>query len=247
MEKQKLGKGFDSKVGKRLTEVYYQSVTDCFNVPADKSKYIIDMDNQPIKNAKIVTAYDKHQVETATVEGVITTAGDLTVIVTATGMEGSPKTISVAVEVDDDASITAGKIRSVLQLDEEVSTLFEIGGEDTDITLTKIEASANDANFNISIADGTCVGITTAATSDNTIAGGTTDKTIEFINVIGSGDCILSISLFVDYAVTNAITYPNSVVWQSSAPSLVEGKKYIIDFVSYDNGTTWLGLSNGAW
>lgn len=114
------------------------------------------------------------QVETATVVGTITGAGNATVIVTAAGMTGSPKTIDVAVAVDDTASIVAGKIRAALAADADVSALFEVSGSGANVVLTRkhsVGSAANDATLNISIDNGTCTGLTTAATSTNTTAG----------------------------------------------------------------------------
>jgi hypothetical protein len=112
-----------------------------------------------------------YQVETATVVGTITLAGDATVIVTAAGMTGSPKTKAVAVALSDDASAIATKIRAALNADTAVTALYTVGGSGADITLTRKTYAADDNTLNISLADGTCVGITTAGSSANTTAG----------------------------------------------------------------------------
>jgi hypothetical protein len=111
------------------------------------------------------------QVETATVVGTVTGAGNATVIVTCTGMTGTPKTISVAVAEADDAAAVAGKIRTALAADGAVTALFDVGGEGAAVTLTRKTQAANISNLNISIDNGTCTGLTTAATSENTTAG----------------------------------------------------------------------------
>lgn len=111
------------------------------------------------------------QVETATVAGAITTAGNAAVIVTATGMAGTPKTISVPVADDDSAAVVALKIREVLNVDAAVIAKFTVGGYGTAVTLTALTAAANDTSLNISIADGTCVGLTAAPTSTSTTPG----------------------------------------------------------------------------
>ena len=94
------------------------------------------------------------QVETAEVVGTITTAGNSTFTVTAAGMTGSPKAISVAVAAD---SAVTGK--------------FSVGGYGTKVELTALNAAANDSTLNIAIANGTCAGLTAAPTSANTTAG----------------------------------------------------------------------------
>jgi predicted phage tail component-like protein len=111
------------------------------------------------------------QVETATVVGTITTAGNATVVVTASGMTGSPKTISVAVALSDTATLVAGKIRTALSADSNVNAKFTVGGTGTTVILTAKTVAANDATLNISIANGTCVGLTVAPTSVNSQQG----------------------------------------------------------------------------
>lgn len=111
------------------------------------------------------------QVETATVAGTVSTAGNATVVVTAAGMTGTPKTISVAVALSDDASAVAGKIRTALAADTAVAALFAVGGSAATVVLTRKIKAANDSTLNISIDNGTCAGLTTAASSANTTAG----------------------------------------------------------------------------
>ena len=112
-----------------------------------------------------------YQVETATAVGTITTAGNASVVVTAAGMTGSPKTISVAVELGDDADAIAAAIRAALEEDADVTAMFAVSGEDASIVLTRLSYAANDATLNIAIDNDTCAGITTAATSADTTAG----------------------------------------------------------------------------
>jgi len=124
------------------------------------------------------------QVETATAAGTVTASGNATVIVTAAGMTGSPKTISVPVLNGDTATVWAGKVRTALAADTAVSALFVVDGLTTSIRLTRKPTAtyavgsasvplyaANDSTLNISLDNGTCTGITTAATSANTTSG----------------------------------------------------------------------------
>lgn len=111
------------------------------------------------------------QVETATVVGTISGSGNATVIITAAGMPNSPKTISVAVLNLDTASDVATKIRTALNADTDIKNFFTIGGSGAEITLTTKVARANDTTMNMSIANGTCTGLTSAPTSANTTAG----------------------------------------------------------------------------
>lgn len=113
------------------------------------------------------------QVETATVVGTIgpAGAGNATVIITSAVMDESPLTVSVAVANDDTASAVAGKIRTALGLLDTITDHFTVGGATANVTLTALVKDENDGTLNISIADGTCSGLTEALTSANTTAG----------------------------------------------------------------------------
>jgi hypothetical protein len=111
------------------------------------------------------------QVETATAAGTVTGAGNMTCIVTAVGMTGSPKTITVAVANGDTPAVWAGKVRTALAADVAVNGMFVVGGLTTAIILTRRPPAANDGTLNIALATGTATGITAAATSANTTAG----------------------------------------------------------------------------
>ena len=124
------------------------------------------------------------QVETATAAGTVTGSGNATVVVTAAGMTGTPKTISVPVLNGDLAATWAGKVRTALAADAAVAALFTVDGTTTTIRLTRKPTAtytvgtasvplyaANDDTLNISLDNGTSTGITPAATSANTTAG----------------------------------------------------------------------------
>jgi len=124
------------------------------------------------------------QIETATAAGTVTGTGNATVIVTAAGMTGSPKTISVPVINGNTASVWADKVRVALAADTDVAALFTVSGTTTSIILTRKPSAtytvgsvsvplyvANESTLNISLANGTSTGITTASTSANTNAG----------------------------------------------------------------------------
>lgn len=124
------------------------------------------------------------QVNTATAVGTITLTGNATITVTAAGMTGSPKAISVAVASGDTAAVWAGKVRTALAADTAVSELFTVGGAGADFSLTRKPLAtytvgsesipaypATDATLNIAFTNGTCTGITPDATSTATTAG----------------------------------------------------------------------------
>ena len=111
------------------------------------------------------------QVETAEVVGTISTAGNATFTITAAGMTGSPKAISVAVALNDSAAVVAQKAREALAADSAVIAKFSVGGYGRKVELTALTAAANDSTLNIAIANGTCAGLTAAPTSTNTTVG----------------------------------------------------------------------------
>ena len=123
------------------------------------------------------------QIETAIASGTATSSGDVSVTVTAAGMNGSPKTIAVPILINDTSDQWAAKVRTALAADEDVSALFTVSGTTTLIVLTRkpIETitgsnasvsfyAANDSTLNINLQAGT-TGVTSAATSTNTTAG----------------------------------------------------------------------------
>lgn len=111
------------------------------------------------------------QIETATIVGTITTAGNATIVVTASGMSGSPITLSVAVALGDTAATVATKVRTALAANSTIAAFFVIGGSGADVVLTRAVVAANDSTMNLSSANGTCLGLTTESTSANTRAG----------------------------------------------------------------------------
>ena len=113
-----------------------------------------------------------HQVETATVAGTITVAGNVSVTVTSDLFPGD---IVLAVPVGTGpAADTALAIRLYLQNNaaaERIRDHFEISGTTTAIVLTAKLPNANDGTLNIALATGTATGLTTAAASAATVAG----------------------------------------------------------------------------
>ena len=174
-------------IGKPQTSVRLAGANVAYSVrcilAASDDVFTIDLSNGSTSGSDTWVA-GTAQVETATAVGTITLAGNATVIVTAAGMTGTPKTISVAVALNDTAAQWAEKVRTALAADAAVSNLFTVSGTSANIILTRKPTStftvgaetvniypANDSTLNISLDNGTCTGITTAATSANTTAG----------------------------------------------------------------------------
>lgn len=103
--------------------------------------------------------------------GTITGAGNATVTVTAAGMTGSPKDISVAVALNDTDAQVAAKVRTALAADADVTAMFGVSGTGANVVLTALQSAANDATLNIAYTNDTCTGLTPDATSNNTTAG----------------------------------------------------------------------------
>lgn len=117
----------------------------------------------------------RFQVETATVvaPGGLTGNGNATITVTAAGMTVSPKVMTVPVNTatHSTAALIAETLRTALNADGDITTLFTVGATGTDITLTQKVATGDDATLNIAISTGTATGITDAPTSANTTSG----------------------------------------------------------------------------
>lgn len=214
------------------------------SISASSNVYTLDVANKIIKNFKIETIADQTQIETATVVGTISTAGNAKVIVTAAGLTGSPKTYSVAVALSDTASQVAGKIITALQADSNLTALYTVGGTGATITLTRVSAQNTDTTLNISIDNDTCAGLISAPTSVDTQSG-IANKSITITN-IPSG----FIRLYIKLVYTNAttITFPAGTVWKdNTSPTFTTGKTYFVYLITDNGGTNWYAKYDGAW
>jgi len=193
------------------------------------------------------------QVETATAAGTVSASGNASVVVTAAGMAGSPKTISVAVLNGDTAATWAGKVRTALAADAAVSALFDVGGTTTAIRLTRKATAtytvgsvsvplyaANDATLNIALDNGTSSGITPAATSANT-TGGTLTAGVYLLDGDGKdfeGNNLTAIASnrVGSYLITNES--------QSVGDALVSSVSTLVDFPIQPAGSLQVTASN---
>ena len=133
------------------------------------STYDVEFDSETL--IPTITGAGVNQVETATAAGTITASGNATVVVPGDDITGSPLTVSVAVLNTDTAATWAGKVRTALGAVTAITSLYTVGGTTTAISLTRIVKRYNDSTLNISLANGTCTGITAAPTSVGTTAG----------------------------------------------------------------------------
>lgn len=127
------------------------------------------------------------QVETATVIGTVTGSGNATVVTTCTGMTGSAITTNVAVLNGDSASAVAVKIAAALNLVANITAKFAVTAAGANVILTKLIPAANIADVNLSIDNGSCSGLTTAASSADTRAGMDYAEVANVSNLSGPG------------------------------------------------------------
>lgn len=111
------------------------------------------------------------QVETAAIVGTITLAGNATFTITSALVTGSPLAVSVAVALNDTATIVAAKAAVALNATAAVSAHYTATSSVADLILTAKKSAANDATLNIAYDNDTCTGLTGDATSNDTTAG----------------------------------------------------------------------------
>ena len=112
--------------------------------------------------------------------------GNATVVVTSSGMTGSPMTLSVPVESSDTADIVASKIKVAIEDNENITTLYDVSVSDADVILTAKAPATNISNLNIALSNGTCAGLTAVSTSANTTAGVAAVRQQEHVYVTGT-------------------------------------------------------------
>jgi hypothetical protein len=124
--------------------------------------------------------------------------GNATVVVTSSGMTGSPITLSVPVESLDSASIVAGKIKTAIESNDNITALYDVEVSGSDVILTAKAPLANVSNLNMALSNGTCAGLTNVSSSANTTAGVAAVKQQENIYVTGTigteGDAIVVVT-----------------------------------------------------
>lgn len=196
----------------------------------------IDFEERNVRNVIIDTPFDIAQVESATLIGTITTAGDVTVTITSAIVVGSPLAISVAVALDDEPTDVAEKIRLALVEEFLVSKHYAIGRVGAVISLTALVIVADDSTLNIAIADDTAVGVTAVVTSVDTVEGGINDKTIGLLNV--PNQCKLNLQITETNG--SVITWFSGITWLVSELVPATGTLYNVRLVTFDGGTSWI-------
>jgi fluoride ion exporter CrcB/FEX len=127
------------------------------------------------------------QQENIYVSGTIGTAGNAAVVVTAAGIANSPITLSVPVSSGDSATTVASKVNAALAQNSDITDFFTISPDNGRyVRLTAKAAADNDPTMNISIANGTCTGLTAIPTSTVDAAGNVGTRQVETATVSGS-------------------------------------------------------------
>jgi sugar lactone lactonase YvrE len=120
--------------------------------------YVADTFNNTIRKISTVRGLK------ATAAGTIVNAGNATVVLTDSGLTGSPVTLSVAVNAGDTPGTWAGEVLTALTANTVIASRYAVSVTGTVISLRCL--TGNDtATANLSLDNGTCTGIVTAPTS----------------------------------------------------------------------------------
>jgi phage tail sheath gpL-like len=175
------------------------------------------------------------QLETATAAGTIGTSGNAAVVVTGDDIAGSPLTLSVAVASGDTAATWAGKVRTALNSNAAITSKCVVGGSTTAITLERTPARYNDPTLNISLANGTCTGITAAPTSANTTAGVNPSRALRLTGKQQAGEDAQGASLGTMQDIQGV--FVRKVAGDSSAPVEIFDSLSLFKGTLYQTGT----------
>ncbi len=137
------------------------------------TKEIGDISIEILWNPTVPTG--THQVETATLAGTVTVAGNAVITITSDVLTGGTKTFNIPVTTGG-VSIWGPQILAYLQTHAsaaELRTFFALTGaaNGTTLVLTRNEPDADDGTLNILSGTGTATGITNNASSTATTAG----------------------------------------------------------------------------
>jgi hypothetical protein len=175
------------------------------------------------------------QVETATAVGTITSSGNAKVTLKSANINsGTPKEFLVSVVSGDAPSVWAGKVRTALLGDSQVTQLFEVVGTGPAITLTRKPQlvadgvsyyAANDDILNLALENDTITGITTANTSEDTTAG-SLSSVAQVETATADGTIIVG---------------GNAKVIVTAAGLYIPSKAYSVPVSKEDTATAWAG------
>jgi hypothetical protein len=113
------------------------------------------------------------QVEAMTILTPATVNGNITVTATASGMAGSPIAVVVAVLAGDTVNQVAVKAKAAMDANGVIAAFSIVGVVEDKVYWTKGSAAANDVTMNLAVTAGGGTGVTSAASSANSVAGNT--------------------------------------------------------------------------
>lgn len=177
------------------------------------------------------------QIESIEVEGVITTLGNATVIVTGADITGSPVSVTVAVAEADDASDVAGKMVTAINLNANISNKYVATSNGAMLILTRKVPTTNDITLNIAYENDTCVGLTEKTESENTADGQATNRKV----LLANAPTRCKVELEIDAVAVTPIGFINTVTWEVSAPVLTANTMTIVELRTIDGGDNWIG------
>lgn len=199
-----------------------------------------------VKATATLTDRGVKQVITATAVGTVTQNGNLSVTVTTSGMTNSPKAITVAALNGDTPSVWAGKVRTALAADADVTSKWAVSGSGAQVVLTKLVAAANDGTANMALANGTTTGVTGAPNSTNTTAGVAPDDTlqitakypssrVEIVRTIEAGTKANTVKLTLRSVLLNRKETFDNFAMDSASIDLVNQKSKLVDLTNLNS------------
>lgn len=123
----------------------------------------LSVPNASLTSANVGWSASGLQTETITCVGTVSGTGDAQTVVTATGMTGSPKTLTFAVTSGDTPADVAEKLKVKLAGDSDVTAVFNVYRDAATVYLQK--KSGTDTAMNFTIDNSTSAGITPVTTS----------------------------------------------------------------------------------
>jgi hypothetical protein len=123
-----------------------------------------------------------------TTPGTAPAAGDVTMTVTAAGMDNSPKDVVVAIGATDyDIADVGALVRAALELDADVGAFFDVSGTGGIVILTAVTPAADDGTLDNTFVDTDTTGVTFGASVDTTpgVAKETDTLTIAEATILG--------------------------------------------------------------
>lgn len=175
---------------------------------------------------QVLMGNGRRQIETATVTGTITTAGDALVTVTAAGLTGSPKDYVVPVALGDTAAAVAHKIGAKLQQDAALAALFFVFVYGAKVQLTG-RGTTQDTTLNLAIDNDTCAGLTAAPISVNTAAGGGIETFLSLAQLKTIGGPSLALDT------EDVTTHDSAGAWEEAVGTVLRSGELSLDVV-YD-------------